>query len=150
MNSIDSAVAMSANVQSSKLDPITVAVIGSALSTIAEEMGKAVIRAAYSTNIKERQDCSTALFDKAGNTIAQAEHIPIHLGSLLGIAGYVLEHHDMSTIRLGTCSSAMMLTQAVARTWTSQAVCVASTTWSSGSGGRVSRPEIASGSSLPR
>ena len=84
-----------------KLDPITVAVIGSALSTIAEEMGKAVIRAAYSTNIKERQDCSTALFDNAGNTIAQAEHIPIHLGSLLGIAAYVIEHHDMSTVRPG-------------------------------------------------
>ncbi|MBC8751858.1 MULTISPECIES: hydantoinase B/oxoprolinase family protein [Paraburkholderia] len=101
MNSSESAVATSANVQTSKLDPITVAVIGSALSTIAEEMGKAVIRAAYSTNIKERQDCSTALFDRAGHTIAQAEHIPIHLGSLLGIAGYVLEHHDMSTIRPG-------------------------------------------------
>lgn len=84
-----------------KLDPITVAVIGSALSTIAEEMGKAVIRAAYSTNIKERQDCSAALFDSAGNTIAQAEHIPIHLGSLLGIVAYVIEHHDMSTVRPG-------------------------------------------------
>ncbi|CAE6790322.1 hydantoinase B/oxoprolinase family protein [Paraburkholderia domus] len=89
------------DVQPAKLDPITVAVIGSALSTIAEEMGKALIRAAYSTNIKERQDCSTALFDTGGHIIAQAEHIPIHLGSLLGIAGYVLEHHDMTTIRPG-------------------------------------------------
>ena len=56
-----------------QLDPITVEVIGSALTTIVEEMGKAIIRAAYSTNIKERQDCSTALFDAEGRTIAQAE-----------------------------------------------------------------------------
>ncbi|SEF15099.1 N-methylhydantoinase B [Rhizobiales bacterium GAS191] len=83
------------------LDPITVEVIGSALSTIAEEMGKAIIRAAYSTNIKERQDCSTALFDIEGRTVALAEHIPIHLGSLLGIAEHVFKHHDLSTVRPG-------------------------------------------------
>ncbi|TKI07010.1 hydantoinase B/oxoprolinase family protein [Martelella alba] len=82
-------------------DPITVAVIASALSTIAEEMGKSVIRSAYSTNIKERQDCSTAVFDPEGRTIALAEHIPIHLGSLLGIAKYVLAHHDMADLRPG-------------------------------------------------
>ena len=45
------------------IDPITVEVIGSALSSIVEEMGEALIRASYSTNIKERRDCSTALFD---------------------------------------------------------------------------------------
>lgn len=82
-------------------DPITVTVIGSALSAIAEEMGKAIIRAAYSTNIKERQDCSTALFDPEGRTIALAEHIPIHLGSLLGITDYVLKHGDLSSLRPG-------------------------------------------------
>jgi N-methylhydantoinase B len=82
-------------------DPITVEVIGSALSTIVEEMGKAIIRAAYSTNIKERHDCSTALFDAAGRTMAQAEMIPIHLGSLLGIADYVFKHQDISTVRPG-------------------------------------------------
>jgi N-methylhydantoinase B len=43
------------------IDPITVEVIGSALSSIVEEMGEALIRASYSTNIKERRDCSTAL-----------------------------------------------------------------------------------------
>ena len=83
------------------LDPVTIAVIGSALSTIAEEMGKALIRSAYSTNIKERQDCSTALFDPQGRVIALAEHIPIHLGSLLGIADAVLERQELSTIRPG-------------------------------------------------
>ena len=84
-----------------QLDPITVEVIGSALTTIVEEMGKAIIRAAYSTNIKERQDCSTALFDAEGRTIAQAEHIPVHLGSLLGIADHVFKNHDLSTVRPG-------------------------------------------------
>lgn len=83
------------------LDPITVEVIGSALTTIVEEMGKAIIRAAYSTNIKERQDCSTALFDAKGRTIAQAEHIPVHLGSLLGIAEHVFKNHDLSTVKPG-------------------------------------------------
>jgi N-methylhydantoinase B len=83
------------------LDPITVEVIGSALTTIVEEMGKAIIRAAYSTNIKERQDCSTALFDAQGRTIAQAEHIPVHLGSLLGIAEHVFKNHDLATVKPG-------------------------------------------------
>jgi N-methylhydantoinase B len=74
------------------VDPVTVEVIASALLSIVEEMGRAIIRAAYSTNIKERHDCSTALFDPMGRTIAQAERIPIHLGSLLGIAEHVLKH----------------------------------------------------------
>src|SRR6516165_11070685 len=59
------------------LDPITVEVIGAALSSIVEETGEALIRASYSTNIKERRDCSTALFDVQGRTLCQAEHIPI-------------------------------------------------------------------------
>ncbi len=84
-----------------RIDPITTEVIGSALSTIAEEMGKALVRAAHSTNIKERQDCSAALFDHRGQIIAQAEHIPIHLGSLLGITDYVVRHHNLSCVRPG-------------------------------------------------
>ena len=84
-----------------EIDPVTVEVIGSALSTIVEEMGKAIVRAAFSTNIKERQDCSTALFDLQGRVIAQAERIPIHLGSLLGIADYVLTRHPVEGVRPG-------------------------------------------------
>jgi N-methylhydantoinase B len=82
-------------------DPVTTEVVGSALSTIVEEMAKALVRAAYSTNIKERQDCSTVIFDAQGRTIAQAERIPVHLGSLLGIADYVLKHVDISTVQAG-------------------------------------------------
>ena len=69
----------------SSVDPITVEVIGSALASIVEEMGEALVRASYSTNIKERRDCSTALFDVDGQTLCQAEHIPMHLGSFIGI-----------------------------------------------------------------
>ncbi len=57
-------------------------VIGSALVAAAEEMGAALIRSAFSSNIKERRDCSTALFDARGRMIAQAEHIPVHLGAM--------------------------------------------------------------------
>src|SRR5262249_44421855 len=57
-------------------------VIGSALRAIAEEMGAVLIRSAFSANIKERRDCSTAVFDDAGRMIAQAEHIPVHLGAM--------------------------------------------------------------------
>ncbi len=67
------------------VDPVTVEVIGNALLAVADEMGASLIRSAYSTNIKERRDCSTALFDAAGEVVAQAEHMPMHLGALLGI-----------------------------------------------------------------
>ncbi len=64
------------------LDPITLSVLSSALTGIAEEMGAVLIRGAYSSNIKERRDCSTALFDARGRMVAQAEHIPVHLGAM--------------------------------------------------------------------
>ena len=83
------------------LDPITVEVIGAALSSIVEETGEALIRASYSTNIKERRDCSTALFDTAGNTLCQAEHIPIHLGSFIGIVPHILRLHRVEEMRPG-------------------------------------------------
>jgi N-methylhydantoinase B len=57
-------------------------VLGFALRAVAEEMGAALIRSAFSANIKERRDCSTALFDAAGRMVAQAEHIPVHLGAM--------------------------------------------------------------------
>ncbi len=65
-----------------KLDPITVEVIKSSLIYASEEMGIAVRNSAYSPNIKERLDHSCALFDRHARLIAQAEHIPVHLGSL--------------------------------------------------------------------
>jgi N-methylhydantoinase B len=65
-----------------RLDPVTLSVLTSALAGIAEEMGAVLIRGAYSSNIKERRDCSTALFDERGRMVAQAEHIPVHLGAM--------------------------------------------------------------------
>jgi N-methylhydantoinase B len=61
---------------------IELQIIGSGLRAIAEEMGAVLIRSAFSANIKERRDCSTALFDERGRMIAQAEHIPVHLGAM--------------------------------------------------------------------
>ena len=83
------------------MDRVTLEVIGSALLTIAEEMGTALIKSAYSTNIKERQDCSTAIFDAHGEVIAQAEHIPMHLGSLLGVVREILARYPVEALAPG-------------------------------------------------
>ncbi|HEU5244030.1 MAG TPA: hydantoinase B/oxoprolinase family protein [Gaiellaceae bacterium] len=61
---------------------IQLQVVGASLRSIAEEMGAVLIRSSFSANIKERRDCSTALFDERGRMIAQAEHIPVHLGAM--------------------------------------------------------------------
>ena len=66
-------------------------VLASALSGIAEEMGAVLIRGAYSSNIKERRDCSAALFDAEGAMVAQAEHIPVHLGAMPEAVAAVIE-----------------------------------------------------------
>jgi N-methylhydantoinase B len=72
------------------LDPIALSVMQSSLAGIAEEMGALLIRAAYSSNIKERRDCSAALFDAGGVMVAQAEHIPVHLGAMPEAVGAVI------------------------------------------------------------
>ena len=73
------------------IDPVTLSVLSSALSGIAEEMGAVLIRGAYSSNIKERRDCSAALFDADGRMVAQAEHIPVHLGAMPEAVAAVIE-----------------------------------------------------------
>ena len=75
----------------SRLDPVTLSVLSGALSGIAEEMGAVLIRGSYSSNIKERRDCSTALFDARGRMVAQAEHIPVHLGAMPEAVAAVME-----------------------------------------------------------
>ncbi len=65
-----------------KVNPILLEVFKNKLSSIAEEMGVSLTRTAFSPNIKERRDFSCALFDKNGDIIAQAAHIPVHLGSM--------------------------------------------------------------------
>lgn len=84
-----------------KIDGILLEVIGNTFMSIAEEMGAVLVKSAYSTNIKERKDCSCALFDADGNTIAQAEHIPMHLGSLLGLVDEIKKHFKPEDIKPG-------------------------------------------------
>src|ERR1700735_4291020 len=64
------------------LDPATLQVLISQLTGVAEEMGAVLRRASFSPNIKERADCSAALFTADGQLLVQAEHIPVHLGSM--------------------------------------------------------------------
>jgi N-methylhydantoinase B len=73
------------------LDPIGLQVLTGALRSACEEMGAVLIRASHSANIKERRDCSTALFDADGEMAMQAEHIPVHLGSMPEAVAAVLE-----------------------------------------------------------
>src|SRR5919204_4325081 len=61
---------------------IELQILGSLLRAVADEMGAVLVRSAFSANIKERRDCSTGLFDERGRMIAQAEHIPVHLGAM--------------------------------------------------------------------
>ncbi len=63
-------------------DPIELALFKSAFHSIAEEMGAALRRTAYSPNIKERRDYSSAIFDGEGNVIAMGDDMPVHLGSM--------------------------------------------------------------------
>jgi N-methylhydantoinase B len=72
----------SSNLLSSTPDPIQLEVFKHRFAAIAEEMGAVLRKASYSPNIKERRDFSCALFDEGGQMIAQAAHIPVHLGSM--------------------------------------------------------------------
>jgi len=85
----------------SEVDPTTAQVVGMALVNVAEAMGAALVRTAVSPNIKERRDCSAAVFAADGRLVAQAEHIPLHLGSLLGVVDHVLERHGLRGIGPG-------------------------------------------------
>jgi N-methylhydantoinase B len=75
---------------SPRLDPAALQVLVGALRAACEEMGAVLVRSAHSANIKERRDCSTALFDPAGELVMQAEHIPVHLGSMPDAVAAVL------------------------------------------------------------
>ena len=67
---------------SPQTDPIELAVFKSAFHSIAEEMGVALRRTAFSPNIKERRDYSSAVFDAGGHVIAMGDDMPVHLGSM--------------------------------------------------------------------
>jgi N-methylhydantoinase B len=75
----------------SGLDPIGLQVLTGGLRAACEEMGAVLIGASHSANVKERRDCSTALFDARGEMAMQAEHIPVHLGSMPEAVAAILD-----------------------------------------------------------
>jgi N-methylhydantoinase B len=82
-------------------DPITLEVMRNAFQSVAEEMGAALIRAALSTNIKDRRDCSTAIYTARGDLVAQAEHIPLHLGLMVSVVKKTLERFPIEELEPG-------------------------------------------------
>src|SRR4051812_3564036 len=79
-------------------DPIELEILRNLFEAAAEEMGITLARVAFSANIKERRDFSCALFDSSGELLAQAAHIPVHLGSMPASVAAVRE-------RLGALNS---------------------------------------------
>jgi N-methylhydantoinase B len=78
------------------LDAVELEILRNQLESVAEEMGEVLVRGAYSPNITERRDCSTALFDADGRLVAQAEHIPVHLGAMPDAVRVVLDRDPQS------------------------------------------------------
>lgn len=72
----------SSDASAAAIDPITVAVVQHRLHAIVEEMGEAMLRTAYSQILNSSRDFSTGICDAAGRLIAQAEHVPVHVGAL--------------------------------------------------------------------
>lgn len=82
-------------------DPIAMEVFSNRLLSITEDMGNTLVRSSFSTNIKERKDCSVALFDGKGRLVCQASHVPLHLGSLMGSVTAVLKAWPIERMRDG-------------------------------------------------
>ena len=82
-------------------DPIEMEVFTNRLLSITEDMNNTLVRSSFSTNIKERKDCSVALFDAAGRLVAQGTQIPLHLGSLNGGVRAVLAQYPVEAIAEG-------------------------------------------------
>ncbi|MGH2986747.1 MAG: hydantoinase B/oxoprolinase family protein [Solirubrobacterales bacterium] len=76
---------------STRLDPVSLQVLVGGLRAACDEMGAVLIHSAHSPNITERHDCSTALFAADGELVMQAEHIPVHLGSMPDAVAAVLD-----------------------------------------------------------
>src|SRR5215831_13085298 len=88
-------------VDAASLDPVDYAVISHALIAIAREMGTKLVRSSYSNIVREAQDASAALFDARGNVVAQAELIPMHLGSMSEIFRACVEQCPIAALTPG-------------------------------------------------
>src|SRR5262245_32124693 len=89
------------NASNVDVDAITVSVLWNSLLSIAEEMGSTVRRTAYSEAVREGDDFSTGLFDRAGRLIAQGNYSPGHLGAMPYVVKNVLEYFPPSAFRPG-------------------------------------------------
>ena len=84
------------------IDPITLEIMSNGFKSIADETYIALMKSAYSTNIKERHDHSTAIIDPAGRLIVQAENsLAIHLGSMMGLMNTLLAKMPLTEVREG-------------------------------------------------
>ena len=89
-------------VKAREIDPITLEILHNGLRSVTDESYIAITKAAYSTNIKERRDHSTAIMDVRGRLIVQAENsLPIHLASMLGLMECLLAKYPPETIHEG-------------------------------------------------
>jgi N-methylhydantoinase B len=92
---------MNATQQAALADPIEMEVFANRLLSISEDMNNTLVRSSFSTNIKERKDCSVALFDGSGRLVVQGTQIPLHLGSLNGAVESVLAQYPAVQIAPG-------------------------------------------------
>jgi N-methylhydantoinase B len=83
------------------VDPVTLEVVRNAAAAVCEEMNATLVRTSYSPNVKERQDCSCALFDAEGALAAQAENLPVHLGAMPFSVAAALEAFPPATLAEG-------------------------------------------------
>ena len=84
-----------------KTDAVMVEIIGNLMMSIAEETCLSIIKSAYSTNIKERRDVSSAVVGPDGSLVAQADYLPMHLNAFLTFVPYIYEHYERSAIQPG-------------------------------------------------
>ena len=90
-----------ARVRQTTVDPIKAEVMARYLLATSEEMAATLMRTAFSPNIKERADCSSAIFDRHGEVTALAHRIPMHLGSMVGAVAEILKRYPLKEIRPG-------------------------------------------------
>ncbi|NKB58065.1 MAG: hypothetical protein GKS00_17210 [Alphaproteobacteria bacterium] len=81
------------------IDPADFNVVSSAYKSIAQEMQDIMLRAAYSSLVREAKDCSTCVMDAQARTVAQAEAIPVHMNSLAAAVPFIKARYDFATLR---------------------------------------------------
>ena len=81
------------------IDPADFNVVSSAFKSIAQEMQDIMLRAAYSSLVREAKDCSTCVMDAEARTVAQAEAIPVHMNSLAAAVPFIKARYDLASVR---------------------------------------------------